>query len=753
MASQIYTHLIFILIGFVFSTPAQAQFFQKKEKTKILLNAEFIERDNEKDLTILRNNVQVILEQNFISCNEAIILWAKNEVIAVGNVLLKTPKSDIQADKIVFNFKEQTGKIFNGVVLSGKVLIQSDYIEKTGLDTYVSNSAYLTSCTTCAASWSFTAEDVDATIEGYAYVKNSWLHILEIPILYFPYLILPLKNERQSGLLTPNMGNNPYAGFGFELPYFWAMSRSQDMTVSAKYYPETGPQALLNYRYRLSEKSSGELDTAMLWDKNQNSEQRWHGSYVHYLDLPNDFIQRTSLNMTSDLDYVSHFQREFPYFGLPALDNRTSLTKNFQDYQLSVDTSYYISLLQENIAEGRETSVHRLPEVRFSLTDKKIFDKPPIFYRLNAQYINLVRQGFGYDSPFTTVAGDPGFRPVTSTGVFDPNTDKIRTGQRLDLQQMIYMPLRPLNKAIDVTPYASYRHTQYVLGAQNEQQSFDFFPHRNYTQVGINTSTELSAIYQGQDSRFRHSIVPEVSIQAITNSYQSNSTFFGSQAQIPYFLQTQPLQDADIFDTSGRGLQFDYEDRIIGKRLMNLAITNKVTEKSQSPLGTTYTQPVLFSLSQAYDFIEAKNDRGLPWQDIRGVLNIRRGNFNSLTEASNFPYHKVTNVNSRITYTLMNNNYIELIYANYLNVPALPSSVDRDLRQESALITLGTNTPYMNLYGSVEYSLKDEEWKRWIINSSFTPKGDCWVIATELFKNLDTDKIGGNVRVAFKFGK
>lgn len=101
----------------------------------------------------------------------------------------------------------------------------------------------------------------------------------------------------------------------------------------------------------------------------------------------------------------------------------------------------------------------------------------------------------------------------------------------------------------------------------------------------------------------------------------------------------------------------------------------------------------------------------------------------------------------------MNNNYIELIYANYLNVPALPSSVDRDLRQESALITLGTNTPYMNLYGSVEYSLKDEEWKRWIINSSFTPKGDCWVIATELFKNLDTDKIGGNVRVAFKFGK
>lgn len=751
-------HLAFISLAFFWLSPhASAQIFQKKDKTKILLNADFTERDNEKDLTILRGNVQVILEQNFISCNEAIIMMAKNEVIAVGKVLLKTPQSDIQADKIVFNFKENTGKIFNGVVLSGKVLIQSDYIEKTGIDSYVSNSAYLTSCTTCAASWSFTADEVDATMESYAYIKNSWLHILEVPLIYFPYLIVPLKNERQSGILTPTMGNHPYADFGVEIPYFWAISRSQDMTISGKHYSRSGFQGLVNYRYRLSQKSSGELDTAMLWDKAMDGKRRWHTNYAHYLELPNDYIQRTTVSLTSDLDYVNHFQQQFPFFGLPALDNRTSITKNFEDFHLSLDTSYYVSLLQDTISDGRETSVHRLPEVRFSLTDKKLFDKPNIFYRANAQYINLARQGVGFDSPFTPQALDPGvpvgFRPGNVTGVFDPAADKVRTGQRLDLQQMVYMPLRVFDKSLDVAPYAIYRHTQYVLGAINEQQNYDFFPHRNYTQVGVNTSTELSAIYQGESNRYRHSIVPEVGFQSITNSYQTDSPFFGRQAQIPYFLQTQPLQNADILDPGGRGLQFDYEDRIVGKRLVNFALTNKIMQKSDSPLGQVYNQPVLFTVSQAYDLIEAKNEGGRPWQDIRGLLNVRTGRVDSLTEFFHFPYHKQTNINSRLRLALQNTNYFEVIYANYLNVPARPEDLDRSLRQESALLALGMDTKTTAVFSTVEYSLKDSEWRRWNVNATFTPPGDCWIIGALVYKFLDTDEIGWDARITFKFGK
>lgn len=731
---------------------------QKKAKTKILLNAQFIERDNEKDITILRDNVQVILEQNFISCNEAIILWAKNEVIAVGNVILKTPKSDVQADKLVYNFEDQTGKIFNGVILSGKVLMQSDYIQKTGPDSYKSNSAYLTSCITCPASWSFTAENVDATIEGYAYIKSTWLHIMEVPFIYLPYLILPLKNERQTGLLTPSFEFNPYGRqFAFDFPYFWAISRSQDMTFSLKYFSKSGPQGMWNYRYRLSEKSGGELNTAILRDHQKNNSTRWFGTYSHYLDLPHGYVQRTKLNLTSDLDYPVDFQQQFPYLGYPALDNRVSITKNFKDFHLSVDASYYMSMIEDNFTDGRDASVHRLPEVRFSLTDKKILDNPNMFFRFEAQYINLARQGLGYDSPYT-LPSDPskiGYRPESSTGIFNPTTDKIRTGQRLDMTGTLYAPLRTLHNSIDITPYAMYRYTQYVLGALNEEEGFDFFPRRNYTQLGINTSTEISAIFRSKDSSYRHSIVPAVDFQSITNFYQSNHSFFGSQGQIPYFLQTQPLQDTDLLPT-GRGLQFDYEDRIIGRQLMNLSLTNRLVEKTNSPLGTSYKQNVLFSLSQAYDFIEAKNEHGLPWQDIRGLLNVRMGMVDSFTEVFSFPYHKVTNVSSRLRLNVVGTNYFELIYTNYLNVPARPENVNRALRQEAVWLSMGLKNPYLNLTAQLEYSLKDEDrgkpLKRWNLNSEIIPPGRCWSITSTLFQILDTKEIGGTAMLNFKFG-
>ncbi len=738
-----------------FQSPlSHAQLIQSKDKTKVLLNAQFIERDNEKDITILRDNVQVIFDQNFISCKEAIILWSKNEIVAVGDVLLKSTKSDIKADKIIFNFKEQTGKIFNGIIISGQVLIQSDVIDKTGPETYNANNAYITSCTTCPASWSLTADNIDATIEGYAYLKNPLLHFAEVPFVYMPYLAIPLKNERQTGLLPPSFETSTYSGAGIEIPFFWAINRSQDMTVAARYLEKSGLQTSLNYRYRLSDKSSGEFTTFYLKDKaySPSYDARWFTTYAHYLELPGGYIQRSSVHMVSDTDYSSDFT-QFPFRGESALDNRTSITKNFPLYHLSIDASFYTNIIQENIDAGKETSVHRIPEIRFSLADQKISESANVFLRFDMNYANFSRQSLGYDSPYTLSSGATAYRPQTNLGYFNPATDIVRTGQRLDFQPTLYSPHRLLNKSLDVTPYLGYRHTQYVLGAVNETANYNFFPHRNYILAGVNTSTEFSAIYRSADTRYRHSIIPSIDFQTIPMLNQPDHPFFGSQDQIPYFLQTQPLQDTDLLP-GGRGLQFDYEDRIIGRRLLNLGITNRVMKKSHTGLGLQYDQPFLFSIYQAYDFIEAKKDVGLPWQDIRALMKIRWGNIDSLTEVFNFPYHKVTNVSSRVRFNLAA-NYFEFIYSNYLNVPALPKDVNLTARQETLWISSGFNARYLTLSGQAEFSLIDDEqpWKQWRIQTEIIPPGNCWTISANLSKTLDTNNFAWTAMVNFRFGK
>jgi LPS-assembly protein len=748
---------------FALNAPAAAQglFPAKKDKQKILFNAQNTTFDNEKNLVILRGQVQIVSDKNVFTCNEAVVLLSKNEIVAVGNVVMTTQKSTIQADKIIYNSNDQKGRIFNGVILSGKVLMQAEYIEKIGEDTYVADDAYFTACTTCPASWSFTADHVEATVEGYAYMSNPWLNILEVPTLYSPYLVIPLKNKRQTGLLTPSFESSTRSGASIQIPYFWAINRSQDATFGAQIYKKRGLQGLFNYRYRLSETSSGELDTGFLRDQDYDNRNRWFASYSHYLELPNNYVQRTTMHMTSDLEYPQDFTNQFPFLGEPALDNRTSLTKSDPDYHLSLDSSYYMSLIQQNIDESKEASVHRLPDIRFAISDKKVSKDWPLYFRFDTQYVNFARQGLGYDSPFirdatntqqTVAWGEQGYRPISASGVFDPATDKIRSGQRFDIQPYFYSPLRVLNNTVDVTPFLGYRHTQYILGALNEGQNFDFYPSRNYTIMGVKTSTELSRVYEGETNKYRHSIIPEITYQSIPWSYQKDHPFFGTTDQIPYFMQTQPLQDLDL-SPGGRGLQFDYEDRVVGRRLMNFGLTNRVVRKNNVAYGSRYDQTFLFGLSQAYDFMEAKKADGLPWQDIRALLKVRWGKIDSFTEAFNFPYHKVTNVSSRLRFNVVDTNYFELIYSNYLNVPARPADVDKNERLQSLWASTGFNYLYAALAAQAEYSLEKSNFQRFHISAEIIPPGRCWTISSEVTQAVDpVDDLSWKVLLNFKFG-
>jgi hypothetical protein len=407
--------------------------------------------------------------------------------------------------------------------------------------------------------------------------------------------------------------------------------------------------------------------------------------------------------------------------------------------------------------------VHRLPEIRFSITDKKFTKDLNLFYRFDAQYVNFSRQGLGYDTN-TTPAIDPAtgvaptyetWSPQSSTGVFNPASDRVRTGQRLDLQPHVYVPLRFFGNTLDITPFVTFRHTQYVLGALNSGQDYNFSPHRDYVLTGLNATTELSHIYETSDTKYRHSIVPEVSFQTIPWFEQSSTTFFGVQKDIPYFLQTQPLQNVDVnsLNPDGRGLQFDYEDRVVGRRLVNLSITNKLIRKSNNTIGSRYDQTALFSLSQAYDMIEAQKAEGRPWQDIRGLLNLRMGKIYSITEASHFPYHKVTNVNSTLRMYVLKSNFVELMYSNYINVPLLPKDVNKNLRFETLWISSGLSSQYTNLTATGEYDLNLGKFKRWALVGQIIPPGSCWVIEGNVFKILDVQNgFGGTVNVTFKFG-
>lgn len=496
----------------------------------IFVDAQNFERDLDKGITVLTGNVRVIYSQQYLSCDRAVINERTHLVEAEGNLIISSSQSYIEGERAVLNYIDNTGVIENGFVKSGQVLFEGRIVRRLGPDTWEAEKSYYTACTTCPTAWSFSGTRMHAEIGGYAYIKNPVMSVANVPVFWLPYLIIPLKTERQTGLLIPTIEIGSQDSFVIGPRYFWAISRSQDAMLTLKVYPKRGIKALANYRYMLNSDSEGELDFGILHDSKfaadpyfynnpvgRNS-QRWFLNYSHKYDLPFEITQKTKLNLASDLWYPRDFGLEMPGRGDPALENRMSVTRNTESTHASLDADYYVNMLKENPTESNNDAVHRWPELKYSRIEKPIFSNSwlsGLQFGFNIDYVNFARNGFGYDDISATQQTNPTTGQLTDAkapdptrtksgtlttgktfngGVFDPSIDIVRAGQRLDFQPEISYPLQ-LGPYLDLLSAIQFRHTQYSFNVSAPSEPYDTAPSRSYLRGSISARTRFYRVF------------------------------------------------------------------------------------------------------------------------------------------------------------------------------------------------------------------------------------------------------------------
>jgi len=81
------------------------------------------------------------------------------------------------------------------------------------------------------------------------YYHNAVMKIYDFPVFYFPKFFHPDPSvKRQSGFLVPQFSDNSMVGFGSTVPYFWAMSKDRDMTITPKLYANENILIMNEYR-------------------------------------------------------------------------------------------------------------------------------------------------------------------------------------------------------------------------------------------------------------------------------------------------------------------------------------------------------------------------------------------------------------------------------------------------------------------------------------------------------------------------
>jgi LPS-assembly protein len=276
-----------------------------------------------------------------LSAQEASYNKNTGAVEASGDINFESGEGTLTGESGSFNLNDRTGRITKGHLFlkQNNYYISGDVIEKTGENTYRLKEFRLTTCNGTEPTWSITGSEVTVTVEGYGNIKGATFRVREIPFMYLPYMIFPVKTKRQTGLLLPGISHSDRNGMELEIPFFWAISDQTDATFYERFMSRRGLMQGAEFRYV----SEGNSDGTYLFDilpdsikekdlnnpkqtdispfPRTNATRYWLRSRTDQ-QLPAGIEARLDTDVVSDQDYLNEFGN-----GLSGLEARSDLAK------------------------------------------------------------------------------------------------------------------------------------------------------------------------------------------------------------------------------------------------------------------------------------------------------------------------------------------------------------------------------------------------------------------------------------------
>jgi LPS-assembly protein len=236
----------------------------------------------------------------------------------------------------------------------------------------------MTSCRLPKPDWRFLAGEI-AVDESKAHARNTRFQLLGLPLLYLPYVSLPVESAgRQSGLLIPIAGNSSTKGYIVGEEVYWAINRSMDAMVGAEYYSKRGWAPMGEFRYRGRGLDFGNFRFHSLLDRGLAPAHIDQGGTDVLLDGRRDLGEHT--RAVADLEYLSSyvyrqaFEDTFALAISSEVKSQAFVTHLWNGYAASARFDRYQSFQSDT--PGDEVRVLHLPTLQFDVDDHALAGTP-----------------------------------------------------------------------------------------------------------------------------------------------------------------------------------------------------------------------------------------------------------------------------------------------------------------------------------------------------------------------------------------
>ncbi len=258
---------------------------EQTESEAVLLEADLLTENQDENTIIAEGNVQVRHQGRYVRSDTLTYDLDTHVILARGDVQMVGPDGAITyADELQLDESLGVGLATNlrARMADNGVLAARTAVRRGPGRNELSQVIY-TSCPICEEgdrppTWALRArravQDQENRIISY---RATTLEIAGVPVLFLPYFAHPDPSAGpSSGFLAPDIGRNRRLGAFYEQPYYWRISPSQDMTLSARVHGNVNPLFGIDYRKRFW---SGEVsfDASITQEQDFNSEGETFG--------------------------------------------------------------------------------------------------------------------------------------------------------------------------------------------------------------------------------------------------------------------------------------------------------------------------------------------------------------------------------------------------------------------------------------------------------------------------------------------
>lgn len=615
-----------------------------------LSGSEFI-YDAHTDTFIARGNARLAQGPTLLQADEMQFNRRNQTLAAHGNVRLSDPEVDVTASSAEVNVDEETGQLHNARI----TVKQSDYylagreITKFLGQHYRVRDGYFTTCgcESGTPSWSIAGREIDASLGGKGIVKDAKFQILGHTVMDIPYAVFPADTERQSGFLSPLMGQSRLRGFQYFQPYYLDINRSMDATVAFDVETSARVGGMAEYRlqngvddymrvtggfFNESIRSSANADvvdnqiadpTVPINRYGLIGEMRQH--------LTPDLVAYADGIMTSDSIYLRDMDvytlstgyRFSSDYGLLRTGNSDfGLIQSFENSYLMLDGMWIQDYIQ-----AQQFALQKMPELLWSGRQNLGFGSAFVDYDFQA--VNYLRSN-----------GIDGMRFDLHPQLTVPwrLKDYLYGWGRLGLEETAY---DVSGHDITIFPVGSYDPATGQVLANNNQLGENpslapgGFLHRELIDGGFTIGSRLQKIYDlhwRTLEKLKHTIEPVVSYDYVP---------VVDQSQLPIFDETDRVEPRSL-------LTWGVVSRLYGKfssreESSNAAATDssEQTGGAQAPAsfqsgGGSVTELAEFSLLHEYDTSHALTPAGARFSDISANATVYPTTYASLGSFTDF---------------------------------------------------------------------------------------------------------------------